>query len=211
MAEDTRPDVERARRGDREAFGRLVKRYQRRVFMTAYRMTGSHDDSNDVAQEAFIRAYRALGSFDGKCDFFTWLYRIVVNVALNHLRRGRKHATVPIEEVELPEETTRLAGPDPKRALELKRMVRDIGIALDELPDTLRATVVLVIMEQMPYREAAEILECSEGTVAWRIHEARQKLKARLGEYLDQRLDSKEDAKRDELPGDTGKALDVRR
>jgi len=208
MGDDVRSLIERARSGDRAAFGSLVRSYQRRVYMTALRLTGSHDDAKDVAQESFIRAYRALAGFDGRSDFFTWLYRIVVNVGLNQLRRVRRQRCVSLEEVTLPEALLQQSGDDPRRLLELKQMVRDIREALDELPETLRATVVLVVMEGIPYREAAEMLDCSEGTVAWRMHEARQKLRARLGKYL-RRETSGEN--KDELSGDTAKALDVRR
>src|SRR5436190_19419830 len=87
--------IERARSGDRQAFGQLVVLYQRRVYATARRMVGGHADADDVSQEAFLRAYRGLKGFDGRADFFTWLYRIVVNVALNHIRAGKGRAGEP--------------------------------------------------------------------------------------------------------------------
>lgn len=207
MGDDVRALVDRARRGDREAFGQLVRSHQRRVYMTAHRMTGSHDDAADVVQEAFMRAYRALPGFDGRSDLFTWLYRIVVNTALNHLRRVRRRRTVTLEEAVLPERLRREAGDDPRRAMELKQMVVDIAEALDGLSETLRATVVLVVLEGMSYRDVAEVLECSEGTVAWRMHEARKRLRERLGHYLDraERFEAK-----DGLPGDTGEAVGAR-
>jgi len=208
MGDDVRSILERARKGDRDAFGKLVQSYQRRVYMTAYRMMGNHDDASDVVQDAFIRAYRGISRFDGRSDFFTWLYRILVNVALNHLRQRRRRRSVAIEEVVLPPPQAEEAGDDPRRALELKRMVYEIGRALDMLPATQRATLVLVILEGLPYREAAEILECSEGTVAWRVHEARRLLRDPLGKFL---TDSEEDENdNDGLPGDTTKAVDVR-
>lgn len=187
MAEDIGKDLQSARAGDRAAFGRLVKRYQRRVYVTAYRMTGNPDDAADVAQDAFIRAFRKLDTFDQRSDFFTWLYRVVMNVALNHLRRVRRHPTASLEEVEIPVDLCPEGPPDPARQLELKRQVADVQAALDELPDTLRATVVLVILEGMSYKDAAAVLECSDGTVGWRVHEARQKLQARLRGYLEPR------------------------
>ena len=184
MAEDIRPDIEKARNGDRGAFGALVRKYQRRVYMTAYRMMGNHDDANDVAQEAFIRAFRGMSGFNATSDFFTWLYRIVVNVSLNHLRKARKQRTVSIDDVQLPEPLSQAATANPRKTAELRRMVVEVEQVLGTLPETLRATVVLVILEGMSYREAAEVLECSEGTVGWRVHEARQKLRDRLGKYL---------------------------
>lgn len=188
MGDDVRSIVERAREGDREAFGQLVKSYQRRVYMTAFRMVGNYDDANDVAQEAFIRAYRGLESFDFRSDFFTWLYRIVINVSLNHLRRSKRKRGISLQEAILPEPLRQQAGDDPRKVLEIKQMMVSAFQALDQLPDTQRATVVLVLMEGLRYREAAEILECSEGTVAWRMHEARKKLAERLGKHLDRTL-----------------------
>ena len=184
MAEDIRPDIEQARKGDRGAFGRLVRRYQRRAYMTAFRMMGNHEDANDVTQEAFIRAFRGMSKFDARSNFFTWLYRIVVNVSLNHLRRSRRKRALSLDDVVLPERLHKQAGNDPRRATELRRMVQDVAEAMDQLPETLRATLVLVIMEGMSYREAAQVLECSEGTVGWRVHEARQKLRDRLDKHL---------------------------
>lgn len=208
MGDDVRSILERARRGDRDAFGKLVLSYQRRVYMTAYRMMGNHDDASDVAQDAFIRAYRGIASFDARSDFFTWLYRILVNVALNHLRQRRRRRTVAFEEVVLPAPLAEEAGDDPRRALELKRMMFEIGQALETLPVTLRATLVLVILEGLPYREAAEILDCSEGTVAWRVHEARKLLRDPLGKFLTDPEETEND--NDGLPGDTTKTVDVR-
>jgi len=201
MGDDVRPILERAQAGDREAFGQLVRSYHRRVYMTAYRVMGNHDDANDVVQDSFVRAMRGLSAFDMRSDFFTWLYRIVINVALNHLRQRRRRRTVSLDQVPLPPNLAREAEQSPGRALELKRMVAEIGEALDELPDTLRATLVLVVLEGVPYRDAAEILDCSEGTVAWRVHEARQRLTGRLGKYLRPKNEH-------ELRGDTTEAVD---
>jgi RNA polymerase sigma-70 factor (ECF subfamily) len=206
MGDDLRPTLERARKGDREAFGQLVRSYHRRVYMTAYRMMGNHDDANDVVQDAFVRAMRGLPSFDGRSDFFTWLYRIVINVALNHLRQRKRRRAVSLEQVVLPERLQREVDGDPKRKLELKRMAVEIGQAIADLPDTLQATLVLVVLEGVSYRDAAEILECSEGTVAWRVHEARQRLLGRLGKYLGRR--SASTGNEDELRGDTTEAVD---
>src|SRR6266481_6245158 len=91
---DEDPDLGRARDGDREAFGRLVKRHQRRVYAAALHILGNHSDADDVTQESFVRAYRGLATFDGRADFFTWLYRITVNTALNALRGGKRGAAL---------------------------------------------------------------------------------------------------------------------
>src|SRR3954466_1921848 len=87
-------DLDRARRGDREAFGRLVRRHQRRVYAAALHILGNHSDADDATQETFVKAFRALTTFDGRADFFTWLYRITVNTALNTLRGGKRGAAL---------------------------------------------------------------------------------------------------------------------
>src|SRR5215210_6822145 len=91
---DADPDLAKARQGDREAFGRLVRRHQRRVYAAALHILGNHSDADDVTQESFVRAYKGLSSFDGRADFFTWLYRITVNTALNSLRGGKRGAAL---------------------------------------------------------------------------------------------------------------------
>ena len=207
MGNEVRSVLARAKAGDREAFGELVRSTQRRVFMTALRIMGNEDDARDVTQDAFVRAFRGLGSFDGRSEFFTWLYRIVVNVALNHQRRTRRQRSVSLDDVELPALVQERAGSDPRQELELKRVVLEARQALDELTPVLRATMVLVVMEGRPYREAATILDCSEGTVAWRVHEARQKLRERLSRHL-KGWEPKEEH---ELSGDTAEALRARR
>src|SRR3982751_3988810 len=91
---DEDPDLDRARQGDRAAFGRLVQRHQRRVYAAALHILGNHSDADDVAQDSFVRAYRGLHTFDGRADFFTWLYRITVNTALNALRSDKRGAAL---------------------------------------------------------------------------------------------------------------------
>src|ERR1700733_10624108 len=90
MGDEADPDLDLARQGDREAFGRLVRRHQRRVYAATLHILGNHSDADGAAQDAFVRAYRGLATFDGRADFFTWLYRIAVNTALNALRSGKR-------------------------------------------------------------------------------------------------------------------------
>jgi RNA polymerase sigma-70 factor (ECF subfamily) len=184
MDED-RTLVEKARGGDKAAFGELVKKHQRRVYATALQMTGDHGEADDIAQDAFLRAFVAIDKFDGRSEFHTWLYRIVVNLTINHLkRRGR---TRPADENDPRVEATSVGEghpDDPARALEKRRFYARLVAALDALPETLKATVVLVSFQGLSHRIVAEILGCSEGTVSWRIHEARKQLRERLGEDL---------------------------
>lgn len=185
MDED-RTLVEKAQGGDKVAFGELVRKHQRRVYATALQMTGDHGEADDIAQDAFLRAFMAIDRFDGRSEFHTWLYRIVVNLTINHLkRRGR---TRPAEETD-PRVVGALAadassGVDPARALEKRRFYARLVEALDALPESLKATVVLVSLQGLTHRIVAEILGCSEGTVSWRIHEARKLLRENLGDDL---------------------------
>jgi RNA polymerase sigma-70 factor, ECF subfamily len=180
--------VEDARQGDREAFGKLVRHYQRRVFLCAMRVVLNEEDANDVAQEAFVRAYRAIDRFDGRSEFFTWLYRIVVNVALNHRRANKRKPTVSLDSGAsgvLSAALKQQAAGNTQREAELRQAVGDVRHALGELPDSLRATVALVIFDGLSYAETAKVLEVSQGTVAWRVHEARKRLRQILEKHLD--------------------------
>ncbi len=178
----------RAKRGDRSAFGALVRKYQRRVYATALHITGNHQDADDVAQDTFVRAYRFLGKFDERSNVYTWLYRITVNTALNHLRSRKRVdniAKAGAEEVGVeggrPERLGALER-TPSEWLELNQRYRRVLEEICELSPTLRITLVLATVEGKAYREIAELLEVPEGTVAWRVNEARKQLKMRLAE-----------------------------
>ncbi len=183
---DADPDLERARQGDREAFGRLVRRHQRRVYAAALHLLGNHSDADDATQEAFVRAYRGLASFDGRADFFTWLYRITINTALNTMRsskRGVALASKTTTEAEhvggRPEALgQQVVAPDAQR--EQTGEVARVMTAISELSATLRVTLVLATIEELPHKQIAEILDIPEGTVAWRVNEARRLLRLRL-------------------------------
>ena len=186
MAEDESDLLTRARGGDRSAFGALVRLYQRRVYAAALHVTGNHADAEDVAQETFVRAYRGLASFDGRADFFTWLYRITINTALNRLRSGRRTRALAdagaAEVAQLggkPEDlgTPRYA-PDEQAAL--TQEVRTVLEAVAALSPTLRVTLLLATVEGLSHKQIAAVLDVPEGTVAWRVNEARRLLRERL-------------------------------
>jgi RNA polymerase sigma-70 factor (ECF subfamily) len=185
---DEDDDLDRARRGDRNAFGRLVRRYQRRVYAAALHILGNHSDADDATQEAFVRAYRGLASFDGRADFFTWLYRIAVNTALNALRSGKRGAALhqrggaEAAHVGGRPEALGQGGRDPARHAEDAAEVARVLDAVTQLSPALRVTIVLATIEELPHKQIAEILEVPEGTVAWRVNEARRLLKLRLSE-----------------------------
>ncbi|MBA3458320.1 MAG: sigma-70 family RNA polymerase sigma factor [Deltaproteobacteria bacterium] len=183
---DEDPDLDRARQGDREAFGRLVKRHQRRVYAAALHILGNHSDADDATQEAFVRAYRGLPTFDGRADFFTWLYRITVNTALNALRSDKRGAALHqrgnLEAAHVggrPEALGQVA-PNPASQVQQTGEVSRVLHAVAQLSASLRVTLVLATIEELPHKQIAEILEIPEGTVAWRVNEARRLLRQKL-------------------------------
>ena len=189
MSEEEADLLVRARKGDTSAFGALVRRYQRRVYATALHLTGNHSDADDVAQEAFVRAFRGLPSFDGRADFFTWLYRITINTALNRLRSTRRTEALGqaglVESAQVGGRPEGLGAPQlaPDEQAALTREVKDVLTAMAELSPTLRVTLVMATIESMSHKQIAAILEVPEGTVAWRVNEARRLLKAKLGAH----------------------------
>lgn len=183
---DEDPDLDRAREGDREAFGRLVRRHQRRVYAAALHILNNHSDADDATQETFVRAYRGLKSFDGRSDFFTWLYRIAVNTALNALRGGKRGAALAqrggaeAAHIGGRPEALGQGALDPAQKSAQSAEVQRVLEAIAELSPSLRVTIVLATIEELPHKQIAEILEIPEGTVAWRVNEARRLLRLRL-------------------------------
>lgn len=178
----------RAKSGDRSAFGTLVRKYQKRVYATAMHIMGNHHDADDVAQDAFVRAYRFLPKFDERSDFFTWLYRITVNTALNHIRskkRVQNIANAGAKKVEAEGGRPEALGTrerTPREWTELGERYRTVIERISDLSPTLRTTLVLATVEGKSYKKIAQLLDIPEGTVAWRVNEARKKLKAALAE-----------------------------
>lgn len=188
--------VTAAREGDAEAFGLLVRRHQRRVYRLAVHLLKSAAEAEDVTQDTFVRAYGALDRFDGRSEPFTWIYRICVNLSLNALRsRKTRRASSPDDpRIEGLLVDNRPAGGSPARSTADKQLGRALVEGIDELSDTLRTTLVLVCIDGLSHAEAGEVLGCPEGTVAWRVHEARKKLRSRLSErgFDDDDLEGKE-------------------
>jgi len=179
--------IERAKRGEKTAFGQLLRMHQRRVYACAIHMLADRGEAEDAVQETFLRAWRAIDRFDGRAELSTWLYRICINVSLNALRRRKRVDASDIADPRLPEPA---ADPtqgqtDPRHAAQAIELYGKLAKALDQLSPTLRATVVLVLLDGTPQKEAAEALGCSEGTIAWRVHEARRRLREVLGDHLE--------------------------
>jgi len=183
---DEDPDLDLARQGDRDAFGRLVQKYQRRVYSAALHILGNHSDADDATQEAFVRAYRGLSTFDGRADFFTWLYRITINTALNALRSDKRgnaltqKGNTEAQHVGGRPEALGQTGSDPAQQAQQTGEVARVLVAVSQLSASLRVTLVLATIEEMPHKQIAEVLEIPEGTVAWRVNEARRLLRLKL-------------------------------
>ena len=177
--------AEAARDGDANAFGVLVRRHQRRVFRLAVHLLRNAAEAEDVTQETFVRAYRALARFDGRSEPFTWIYRIAVNLSLNAIRARRpaRRAT-PLDDprIEGLLVDRRSHQADPAHMTADRQLALALCDGIDGLSETLRTTLVLVSIDGLSHAEAAEVLGCPEGTVAWRVHEARKKLRAYLEE-----------------------------
>lgn len=178
--------IDRARAGDADAFGLLVRRHQRRIYRLAAHMLRSAPEAEDVTQEVFVRAYQALDRFDGRSEPFTWLYRIAVNLSLNHIRakktRSRTSSGDDPRMLNVLAESRAGMSSDPAGESENRRVAEALYEGIDKLSETLRTTLILVCVDGVSHEEAAGILGCPEGTVAWRIHEARRKLKAHMSE-----------------------------
>ncbi len=181
--------VESARSGDMNAFSRLVVQYQDRVLNTCWRLSGRLEDAEDLTQETFLKALESIGAFRGQSGFYTWLFRIAVNVSISHRRRKGRMPRLSLYagdgQGELAE--TLPAGSkalDPSARLSAQEMQRLVQDGLDSLDDDHRAVVVLRDLEGFDYRQIAEIIEAPEGTVKSRLHRARMELRDRLKDVL---------------------------
>jgi RNA polymerase sigma-70 factor (ECF subfamily) len=175
--------IVKAQEGDLRSFDLLVKRYQRKVYFLAYRMVKGHDAADDIAQETFINAYSAIKSFKIGYSFYTWLYRICMNLSINYLKRQK----FVISESQFEEETSPLEreapGADPSNHLALKELEDKIEKAIDTLPPKFKAVLVLRVYEDLSYEEIAKTLRISMGTVMSRLFRARERMQEMLKEY----------------------------
>ena len=182
--EDTKSDqvlVQEVRAGNRAAFTMLMRRYQERVYWSARRIVGSHEEADDIAQETFIKAYMALGDFRGDSSFYTWLYRIAVNLSLNSLRKKQVVNYLrdsPVLRKILP------INEDPERLLELKELKSRLEAAVAELPEKQRAVFVLRYYDELSYEEIARILKTSVGGLKANYFHALKKIQAYLKDEI---------------------------
>ena len=182
--------VERAQAGDKHAFELLVAKYQRKLGRLLSRFIRDHAEVEDVAQEAFIKAYRALPSFRGESAFYTWLYRIGINTAKNYLvaqgRRAPTSTDFDADEAEGFEDADQLRDINtPESLLQSKQIGETVNSAIESLPEELRTAIVLREIEGLSYEEIAESMNCPIGTVRSRIFRAREAVAAKLRPLLD--------------------------
>ena len=182
--------VERVQRGDKAAFDLLVVKYQRKIFRLLSRLIRDTAEIEDVAQEAFVKAYRALPNFRGDSAFYTWLYRIAINTAKNYLvsqgRRAPTSTQSDVEEAETFDDGDHLRDLNtPDSMLVTKQLGEAVNRAIDQLPEALRTALVLREIEGLSYEEIAESMQCPIGTVRSRIFRAREAIALELRPILD--------------------------
>ena len=182
--------VERAQAGDKKAFGMLVEKYHRKLGRLLSRMIRDQAEVEDVVQESFIKAYRALHNFRGDSAFYTWLYRIGINTAKNYLvsqgRRPQVLQEVEIEDVENFEDGFEMRTMEtPETALMTKEIAQTVNDTVASLPEELRTAITLREMEGLSYEEISEVMQCPIGTVRSRIFRARETIAAKLKPLLD--------------------------
>jgi len=188
-SEDEMPLVRRAQKGDLQAYDQLVRRYQERIYATVYHMTANHEDANDLAQEAFIKAFRALKSFKGGSSFYTWVYRIAVNKTINFLKQRKNKAQMSLDDLDVnaehdPALIALISDKTPRREINLSELQERLNTALQKLSEPHRMVVVLHDVQGLSHEEIAKIMECNVGTVRSRLFYARQQLQAHLSDYL---------------------------
>ena len=182
--------VERVQRGDKAAFDLLVVKYQRKIFRLLSRLIRDSAEIEDVAQEAFVKAYRALPNFRGDSAFYTWLYRIAINTAKNYLvsqgRRAPTSTQSDVEEAETFDDGDHLRDLNTPDSMLVTKQVGDaVNRAIDQLPEDLRTAIVLREIEGLSYEEIAESMQCPIGTVRSRIFRAREAIALELRPILD--------------------------
>lgn len=182
--------VQRVQSGDVAAFDELVIKYRERIYSVIYNLTSNKEDSYDLSQDSFIKAFQSIGRFQGKSSFFTWLYRIAVNTSLSHLKKNRHRRFLSYEHIA--EETGSsdvLEVLATKTSAERPTLIKELQHKLNEALQTLsvkhRTVIVLFEIDKLSHQDIAEIMNCSVGTVRSRLHYAKKQLQSELQDLLD--------------------------
>lgn len=181
--------VKKVQAGEVQAFDRLVTKYRERLYGVVYNLVSNSEDASDITQDAFIKAFRSISKFKGKSSFFTWLYRIAVNLALTHMRKTRMKRFFSFDTIDEDLASSEIldALVDKRRADKptlLKELQEKLNEALQSLSDKHRTVLVLFEIEGLSHQEIAEVTGTSEGTVRSRLHYAKQQLQNQLSDYL---------------------------
>jgi RNA polymerase sigma factor (sigma-70 family) len=187
--EDDESLVARVQQGEPAAFDELVRRYKERLYATVYHMTSNHEDANDLVQDAFIKAYKSIGSFKRQSSFYTWVYRIAVNRTINFLKRRKNRNHFSLDDVDGsiqtdPDFVELMSHVTPRREVGLMELQARLNGALQKLSETHRAVVTMHDIQGMTHADIAKVMQCSEGTVRSRLFYARQQLQGLLTDYL---------------------------
>ncbi|MDR5885288.1 RNA polymerase sigma factor RpoE [Vreelandella janggokensis] len=189
--------VERAQKGDTRAFDLLVKKYQHKIIGLIGRYVHDHAEVHDVAQEAFIKAYRALGKFRSESAFYTWMYRIAINTAKNHLvSRGRRPpgSDLDISDAEIVDQSGRLADAEsPEASIARDQLEAAVYEAIEKLPDDLRTAITLRELDGLAYEDIAQVMQCPVGTVRSRIFRAREAVDEHIRPLMSTARNSRDD------------------
>lgn len=182
--------VQEARQGDLQAFDYLMSKYSGRIYALLYNMTSNKEDAEDLLQEVFLKAYKALPKFKEKSSFYTWVYRIGVNTAINYVKKRKKKQGLSLDHLDLglerdPALVQMASQETPDRNLNLKELQKKLNSALQTLSENHRTVVVLHDIQGLPHHEIGKILGVSSGTVRSRLFYARQQLQAQLTNFPD--------------------------
>jgi RNA polymerase sigma-70 factor, ECF subfamily len=183
------PLVERVQNGDQNAFRELFERYNRRAFAVAFGVVKNQQDALDIVQDAFVKVYRHIDGFQGSSSFYTWLYRIIMNLSIDHIRRSRRttefddHLDNQVNDLTEPISSP-LEDANPRRNIDRKELSEHIQQALNTLPEYHRAVILLREVEGLSYEEMSKILKVPKGTIMSRLFHARRKMQECLQPYL---------------------------
>lgn len=177
--------VQEAKKDNPEAFTELVRRYQKRIYNTIFQFTRNHHDADDLAQETFMSAFKSLIRFRQQASFYTWLYRIAVNITMNFLRKKQQEkGREEFVEEQLPLGEAKFSISIPENHSLKRELQEKLKEAVESLPLAYKVTFILIAFQGMTHAQAAQVLRCSEKTVSWRMHKARKILQNKLMPYF---------------------------